>query len=709
MNVAVLFTLVASPVLWLSLGLGTVAHAVEDESSAGSIDSGNILSDSTDESLFDENLESSDLVVGIDDATVVDEVEATATPDPEISQAIIPTTETAADALRVGGRFNLGHRSSSSGADGVTNLGGFVPLWQTPGQNIVFLEGGLLLDNGGQLGGTAVVGYRQYLAEQDRTLGGYVAFDNRNTGKASFNQLGFGVESLSETWDIRLNGYVPVGNARQLINSQGSTPEMIGSVPRFGGNSLFFDPVLQNQVANTYQSALGGFDIEAGGRLLQFANGGDLRAYISPYYLNGPGIQGTFGIRGRLATQPRPGINLGVGVQYDEVFGSNIFGSVQLSWPGGPGRSARTPEEQLVARLGSSMERASTVKVDVQNELLVNQFVEGQPILAINPDTGEPWVFIHVASNGNSNGTIESPFSRLADAIALAQPDRNHIIYVGLGNTAYIGDLNTATTLPFVPDNVRLWSTGLAQTVNTQMGQVMLPGSGTGVLPVVLGELTPGTGSQVSGFIEMIARGNVLFNGVQYVGDVNSPNFAAFLNQVPASSNDLGNLNVLFNTNVTAAVSNIELLAPLTFLQIAAINSQIPFRGSVLKIRVTAPVEDSASFDWNFLTNEVTAGLNFRRNDYAFITGNENTSISRLANVFNSTTVLSVGSGFARETGEQNFTFADSFPNGLSFVIGVFDAGLPRILAANERDSALIFNGLTLPFSLQPIEVIPIK
>lgn len=694
MNVAVLFTLAASPALLLGLGLGTAANAVEDELSVGLADGVEIVStsaedssESPEDSVFDaQSSESGDLGVAADESMEIDETEEPATLEAAVDQLSLPMTDTAATDLRVGGRFILGHSSSSAGTDGFTNLGGFIPLWQTPGQNVVFLEGGVRLDNGGHLGGNAVLGYRQHLGEQDRTLGGYVAFDNRNTGQASFNQLGFGVETLSETWDLRLNGYVPVGHSRQLIDSQGSTPEMVGSTPRFEGNSLFFDPVLQNQVANTYQTALGGFDIEAGGRLLQFANGGDLRAYISPYYLNGPGIDSTFGIRGRLAAQPRPGLNLGVGAQYDEVFGSHLFGSVQLSWPGGPGGRVRTPEEQRVARLGASTERIPTIKVDVQHELLVNQFVEGQPILGINPETGEPWLFIHVAANGNSDGSIESPFSTLADAIAVAQSDGNQIIYVRTGNTPYQGNVT-------IPDNVQLWSTGLVQTINTQMGTVTLPESGTGVLPVVLGHLTPGAGSEVWGFVELSWLGNI-----------------AFLGDVPATSADLANAQILITNGpgstslVTSAYRDfldLELFDLATLVPFS-----VPTRGSAVQLRVTAPMESTPSLTWNFLTNEhnrrygpFQAFLDPARNDYGFITVGGSAFLEALADVNAVAGNLSTaGLGFTWDTGLHLFDgFEESYGTGFVLGLGVVDVN--QRLIRPELNSGLFINGITLPFS----------
>ncbi len=55
-----------------------------------------------------------------------------------------------------------------------------------------------------------------------------------------------------------------------------------------------------------------------------------------------------------------------------------------------------------------------------------------------------------------------------------------------------------------IPDNVRVWSDGIMQTLDTiQLGLLQLPGTGTGVIPFILGAVTQGTNTQLSGFVEV--------------------------------------------------------------------------------------------------------------------------------------------------------------------------------------------------------------
>jgi trimeric autotransporter adhesin len=95
--------------------------------------------------------------------------------------------------LRVSPRLGIRHDSSGAGYDGFTTFEGFLPLRQTPGENLTFLDTRLLLDNDGKLGGNVVLGHRFYEGKGDRLWGGYLGFDLRNTDASGFSQLGIGV------------------------------------------------------------------------------------------------------------------------------------------------------------------------------------------------------------------------------------------------------------------------------------------------------------------------------------------------------------------------------------------------------------------------------------------------------------------------------------------------------------------------------------
>jgi hypothetical protein len=181
----------------------------------------------------------------------------------EVNPQIAPTPAIAQEqplqfTPRVGGQFTTG--AGVGYEDSFGAIEGFVPLRQTPRQNLTFLEGRLLISTDeARLGGNVVVGHRLYNATNDRTFGGYVAYDIRDTGDSVFNQLGGGIETLGENWDARINGYLPIGDNRQQVAETISDRASVSN-PVFQGNFLALTLQQQQQVNRRFEVAMAGFD-----------------------------------------------------------------------------------------------------------------------------------------------------------------------------------------------------------------------------------------------------------------------------------------------------------------------------------------------------------------------------------------------------------------------------------------------------------------
>lgn len=407
---------------------------------------------------------------------------------PALSQT--PTSTTAAD-LTISPRLGIQYTTSGGGFDGVTRFEGFVPLMQTPGSSVLFLEGRFLLDNDANIGGNLLLGYRMYNPANDRTFGDYIAYDNRETDQNTFSQLGLGIDSLGEIWDIRANAYFPIGDTRQQVSQRSFDRGTRISSLGFQGNYLAIAGQRQQQIVRQLEAAVGGFDIEAGVRLLRLGEG-DLRAYGGLYYFDSAGDVGTLGWRLRLEARPTDGLIVGLAVQDDGLFGTNVIANVGLTLPGIRPRGA--PSRSALARLGESPTRAATIIVDHQ----VESTLVSEPILAqvaTNPATGQPYVFQHVGLGAASgNGTIEQPYGTVQPALDGTQSDGNSIVYVQAGTDPGIPGFA-------VPDRVQVLSTGPVQQLETvEFGVVQLPLSGTGVLPTVTNTVTLGNQSTLSGF-----------------------------------------------------------------------------------------------------------------------------------------------------------------------------------------------------------------
>lgn len=377
----------------------------------------------------------------------------TTTPESNADESTIPAETGSASDLVISPRIGVGHTSSSGGFDGVTSFQGFIPLDQTPGHDLLFLEPRFLLDNDGNVGGSLLLGYRNYDQDSDRIFGGYVGLDTRETDQSSFYQLGLGLESLGRVWDFRINGYIPIGDTNELIDETRIDTGFALSTG-FQDNYLMLSSRREQRLTRIYEAALFGLDAEVGAKLAEWDEG-DLRAFAGLYFYDAAGIDSTLGWRLRLEARPTQNINLGVALQDDDIFGTNIVFSAGLTWPRVRPRGPLTEEQEVVARLGEPLVRNPGIAVDTyeESETIVEETTE--PLM--NPEEEAPYRFVHVTlGQQGGDGTFENPFGTVQEALNATVSDGNNIVYVDAGNHAVIPALT-------IPDRVRVLSQGPEQ------------------------------------------------------------------------------------------------------------------------------------------------------------------------------------------------------------------------------------------------------
>lgn len=409
-------------------------------------------------------------------------------------------TNTSVADLKITPRFGVGHTSSGAGFDGFTRFSGFVPLLQNPGNNLTFLDGRFFLDNSANGGGNILLGHRFYSQQANRLFGGYIAYDTRDTGNSIFHQLGVGLESLGEVWDVHLNGYIPIGDRRQVVDENFINTDFQLTNSFFEDHFLITQGRRQGRVIRHQEAAMTGLDLEIGAKLAQLGDQGDLRGYGGLYWYDASGSPEILGWRLRLEARPSDTLNLGLSVQDDYLFGTNVVFTIGATFPGTRPSGVSNPESVL-ARMGESVVRTANITVDSQQEL--DSFNEAFTAKAINPETGEPYFFQHVElGSTGGNGTFENPFGQVRDALSVAQTDQ--IVYVQFGtNPGIMGGVNFV-----IPDGVSVLSTGPVQEINTvNLGLVQLPLSGTGRLPDVMDTVTMGNNTTLSGFAITSANG----------------------------------------------------------------------------------------------------------------------------------------------------------------------------------------------------------
>lgn len=202
----------------------------------------------------------------------------------------------------------------------------FIPLSQDD-DTLLFSTLRGRIDNQDSEEGNFGLGLRQMMSN-GWNIGGYGYFDRRNTGfDNSFNQITLGTEALSETFDLRANVYVPIGDTTKSAAGAGSAD--------FSGAGISVRP--------GQEKALKGFDAEIGWRAPVFDLEGNkhLRLYAGGYHFYTSGVEDVTGPRARAELvfteikQLWPGsrLSLNAEFQHDDPRGSQGFVSARLRIP----------------------------------------------------------------------------------------------------------------------------------------------------------------------------------------------------------------------------------------------------------------------------------------------------------------------------------------------------------------------------------------
>ena len=395
----------------------------------------------------------------------------------------------------------LRYNGSGAGIDGNTSVGLRIPLNQTP-DNFFYVTPQVRVFNNGKIGSNLIVGYRSLNEAAKHILGGYIAYDNRDTGAQFFQQISAGLEFFAEAFDMRLNAYMPVGQSTVQL---GET--LLGS-GRFIGNQFGVDR------DRRIDAAMGGVDVEAGTIINIAGFDGYLRPYAGTYFYTAANSAGALGIRGGLGYYGSL-INAGISVQNDRVFGTSVLFNIGVNIGNRP--SSKPPT--LLERMNESVTRNGSVMIE-------NQVVRDQ-VIAINPATGRPYSFFIVADNtsglaGNPNVVSYANFATAVANAGTAGADGVVFAYAPAGSAAPI--LGGFT----IPDQVRVISSA-SSTINlpslaagSTLTSLPLP-SNTGVFPIITETVTLATGGTNQALIGFAINKNVATGaGAGIIGNNNT-------------------------------------------------------------------------------------------------------------------------------------------------------------------------------------------
>ena len=205
-------------------------------------------------------------------------------------------------------QFSVGVSSALGGTDAYPSITGFVPVVQTPGRNLTYVNAVARLDDFEDVGANVTLGHRFYDGEGDRIYGTHLSYDLGNQQDTTFNQVGVGIETLGQVWDASLNMYVPLEGEKTIDNGTKTV-----------------DPLTT-------------VEAEVSAQLLSLENGGEVRAYVSPYYYT---ELNTVGARVGLSAEPINGVTVGASVQTDEVFDTQVGFNINYTIGGSSRQNTR--------------------------------------------------------------------------------------------------------------------------------------------------------------------------------------------------------------------------------------------------------------------------------------------------------------------------------------------------------------------------------
>lgn len=251
-------------------------------------------------------------------------------------------------------------------------------------------------------GGSLGTGTRYYSERLDRIFGANVFYDYDNSSGALFRDVGFGLETLGNLWDLRANAYFPNGVTDRLLKTT-----FVEGSQAFVGNQITYS---QNRLVG---NALTGMDMEVAtplpGRVMKRH---DVRWAGGWYYYKGGEVPGFAGWKTRLQANVLPSVQMQVEVTSDKQFDTNvIFGA---TWTYGGFRQPDGEARTQFNRMTTPVLRNYNVAVGLTT-------ITDTGIVAVNPVTATPYFVEHVASYASGpafNGTVLDPFLTVADAQA---------------------------------------------------------------------------------------------------------------------------------------------------------------------------------------------------------------------------------------------------------------------------------------------------
>ena len=494
--------------------------------------------------------------MGMGEATGVAPVTGPMAPAPNygLSDYVPPTGDA---ALRMSGRpqwqDELGPRlrletriGDFLGTDdeGVGAVNVMLPFMFEDSPTVVFLDTRGTVTYQGQGAGSIGGGLRYYDEFRDRIYGVSGWWDYDDGHAEDYQQIAFSFESIGRWVDMRLNTYFALGDETTIL-SEAPT----GNVTPVQNGFLV-------EIDQRVEAAYNGVSFEVGGPMPILGRYG-FEGFVGGYHFWSDAGEDATGYSLRTAIHASDDVRLGVQITNDNVFDTEVFGSVILTLPDGRPSKLFRPRG-VSQKMLDRVERRYRVTTETFNR---NVNIDTQGMVPPSSDDDDGFllsnvIFVDPVATTNGVGTFEDPFNTF---VGFSTPQPNTLIVVRSGDVQ--GEVR-------LPANSLLLSEAYLNfnpiSLATAFGPLPLPALNTSATAPVFSNPTGGTlvtlvgdNTEVAGFtFDGTTNGTLLnniieANGVQGVR-IHDNEFRNY-----ATAIDLRNVTgTIANSNATLIFSN---------------------------------------------------------------------------------------------------------------------------------------------------------
>jgi LysM repeat protein len=272
------------------------------------------------------------------------------------------------------------------------------------------------------------LGYRKFNDKKNRIYGIYGFYDKRNSEfNNEFEQSTFGLETLGNFVDARINFYQPIGNDKKQTSTVA-----IGDDPKFSGSNVYVIG------ADSYEKIMKGYDVEIGSALPFYKK---IRLYTTYYDFSDSVVEDISGYRIRGEYKLNDYVTFESEWQNDNVRGDIAFFGLKLSYFFGA--DTRSKLTDLEKRMMNPIVRDIDI---VTNEKIPTDYIVVKAVDENGNElsTNQKIIFVNNQAASGGDGTKDHPYNTLA--LAQSNSSEYDIIYIHKGDGTFT-NLNTGITL----------------------------------------------------------------------------------------------------------------------------------------------------------------------------------------------------------------------------------------------------------------------